>query len=314
MIASRCTSKITTTAEASHFFGKLFHLLSKCGPHLQAVALIDNQGSLLFSQAHQLLCVLSKYARGLKVVKMAGVQENPYCEDSNILLLTSSCADVEEYIDGQAFGVTLTVLFVCIHGYSDYNQLCTIQAINMMVDGWSNLKKLTLNTEAQDPTELGMIVSQFRQRLHSLTVTHFRISLVEDPDTWGSFCQSLKYLRNLKQFGIDQQLTTHRDGLLPQHWRVLMEYCPSLERVQHWSCKEAYFTDDQLVKEDEVDSAVSVGSWSSREDALVLRKRLTESPGSPCPPSPSKLSYFQIMESNVLEFKNRNVKLLLHWI
>ncbi|KAJ3274114.1 hypothetical protein HK104_004159 [Borealophlyctis nickersoniae] len=213
----------------STFFASLDTLLQKCGPHLRSLVIHDSDDSFLFSLSHVLFASIAQYARGLKRVVLAGTEETVYVEDSNVLLLTRGCAGVEEFVDGQSYGVTT-------------------EALHYMADGWKCLHSLSINTELQDLETFITTVSEFGPRLRSLAVTHFRDSL-KDSCNIHLFARGLSRLSKLEKLSVDLQMTRHRDGLYASDWDIIFSTCPLIKELEYVVPFEAYFEDEEVVSD-----------------------------------------------------------------
>ncbi|KAJ3036767.1 hypothetical protein HK097_003743, partial [Rhizophlyctis rosea] len=204
----------------STFFASLDTLFQKCGPHLHTLRIQDGDDSFMFSLSHVLFASIAQYAKELKRVVLAGTEETLYVEDSNVLLLTMACAGVEEFVDGQSWGVTP-------------------EALHYMIDGWKCLHTLHLNTELQPIHSFSLTISQFGPRLRSLSLTHFHDSL--NSHTIPILAHGLSRLSKLEKLTLDLSLTNHCDGLREEAWREVFGKCGRVRSVEYVVGFDAYF-------------------------------------------------------------------------
>lgn len=115
----------------------------------------------------------------------------------------------------------------------------------MMVDGWQNLRSLTIQTEMQDVETFAKTVAQFGPRIRSLSITNFRGPLNE-PESLAHLASGLNRLTNLERVSIDLQMTKYTDGMRASDWAVVLDSCPHIKKVQYLAAIEAYFDDDEL--------------------------------------------------------------------
>ncbi|KAJ3043382.1 hypothetical protein HDV00_005080 [Rhizophlyctis rosea] len=209
----------------STFFASLDTLFQKCGAHLHTLIIHDNDDSFLFSLSHVLFASIAQYASGLRRVVLAGTEETVYVEDRNVEMLTKACKGVQEFVDGQVFGVTP-------------------EALNYMAQNWSCLHSLSLNTELQPPQTFCQTISQFGPRLRSLSITHFRDCLT-DPDNLDAFVDGLSRLTKLENLTLDLTMTRHRDGLKTADWVRVFDRCARIRSVEYLVGVEAYFDDEE---------------------------------------------------------------------
>ncbi|KAJ1551829.1 hypothetical protein HK405_013785 [Cladochytrium tenue] len=189
------------------------------------------------------------------------------------------CPSVEEFRDGEAFGVTA-------------------EALKFMADGWKGLKSLEINTEFTDLQAFASVITLFGKRLKRLSITHFRDALLFAPSATLStepaaspvhiFSRALSRLSELEVLAIDLSTTPHRDGLTEAALVEILDNCPRLRGLEYFAPIEAYFESEM---DNETDGLSMTGSyWEQRRTDITSITKIRKNLFAPSDTASDKLS------------------------